>query len=71
MDQDHTEQSLLFEGRIRCPWCETWDAEEAFVELQTPPNYPKQCGVVLKHGGEGGCKRVFSIRDYDRPAEAL
>lgn len=65
------EEPLIFGRRIRCPWCEIWEPEEAYTELQTPPNYPNQCGVVLKHGGEEGCKSIFSIRDYQRPAKAV
>lgn len=68
------EEPLIFESngrlQIRCPWCEIWGPEEAYTELQTPPHYPEQCGVVLKHGGDG-CKSIFSIRNYQRPAKAV
>lgn len=69
--QTNTEEPLLFDGRIKCPWCKVWEPEEAFTELQTPPDFPEQCGVVLKHGGESGCKGLFSIRALRRPARSL
>lgn len=29
--------------------------------LQLPPNHSRQCLPVYKHGGESGCKKLFSI----------
>jgi hypothetical protein len=62
VDQTAPEVPLVHGRRIRCPWCEAWEPEESYTELQTPPNYPQQCAVVLKHGGERGCKKIFSLR---------
>ena len=70
-EEAQVEEPLMFGDRIRCPWCEVWAHNEAFTELQTPPNYPNQCGVVLKHGGQEGCKQVFSIRALVRPPKAI
>lgn len=47
---------------MRCPWCEEWGPKEVFPALQTPPGYDKtQCPPIYKHGGEGGCKKLFSL----------
>lgn len=78
VDQTAPEEPLVHVSgtsiRIMCPWCETWEPPEAFIELQTPPKYPVQCGTVLKHrcpGARSGRGRIFSIRNYNRPAKAV
>lgn len=61
LDVESFDEEPLRRGRmLRCPWCETWEPLEAFVQLQTPPGYPNQCPPVYKHGGERGCKSVFA-----------
>lgn len=82
MDQKAPQEKPLIHAsgtsiRIRCPWCERWEPEEAFIELQTPPNYPEQCGIVLKHRcgtstrGTSGTSSIFTIRDYRRPSGSV
>jgi hypothetical protein len=54
----------LRQGRmILCPWCERWAPKEAFTELLSPAKYTAQCAPIYKHGGDAGCKRLFSIAE--------
>jgi hypothetical protein len=46
---------------LMCPWCEEWHPLESYIVLAIPPNHPEQCSPVYKHGGEGGCKKLFSL----------
>lgn len=59
---DPLEPESFFHGRQQwCPWCEDWFPLEVFTQLQTPPRYEHRCPPIYKHGGEGGCKSLFSI----------
>lgn len=52
----------LLQGRmLHCPWCHKWAPLESYTALQTPPLHLNQCPPVYKHGGEGGCRGVFSL----------
>lgn len=45
---------------LLCPWCGTWNHLEDYIALQLPPNYHNQIAPIFKHGGEGGCKKLFA-----------
>lgn len=46
---------------MRCPWCGEWERVESYTQLQIPPNFPKQCAPIYKHGTEWGCKKLFAL----------
>jgi hypothetical protein len=47
---------------LMCPWCEEWLPRDSFTALNMPPAHQSQLSVIYKHGGEGGCKRLFALR---------
>lgn len=55
------EKRLLIGHRLRCPWCGEWKDILEYTVLQIPPNHPEQCSPIYKCGGEGGCKKLFSL----------
>jgi len=44
-----------------CPFCGTWHPIESYTTLMLPPHYTRECSQIYKHGGEDGCKRLFSL----------
>lgn len=57
------EEPLLIGHRLRCPWCGEWADILEYTVLQQPPNFSRQTAPIYKHGGERGCKKLFSLRD--------
>jgi hypothetical protein len=46
---------------LLCPWCEVWAPRDSFMTLNMPPRHQSQLGVIYKHGGPGGCRRLFAL----------
>lgn len=58
---DQIPERFIRGRRMYCPWCKDWDAFEAFITLQTPPEHEDHCPPIFKHGGEEGCKKLFAL----------
>jgi hypothetical protein len=58
---DEIPKRFIVGSRMYCPWCREWDAFQAFIALQTPPGHENHCPPIFKHGGQLGCKKLFSL----------
>jgi hypothetical protein len=48
---------------MMCPWCLIWEPLENYTMLQSPPNHSDQTAPIYKHGGQRGCKKLFSLAE--------
>lgn len=47
---------------LMCPWCEAWEPRESYIILNLPERHTKLLELIVKHGGENGCKKLFAVR---------